>query len=53
VGVPVVLGSNGVEKVVELQLNDDERKAFAESVGHVRELFVKVDGLLDAAAKPA
>jgi malate dehydrogenase len=53
VGVPVVLGSDGVEKVLELQLNEDERKAFVESVGHVRELVVKVDGLMNAAARPS
>ena len=25
-GVPVILGKNGVEKIIELQLNDDEKK---------------------------
>jgi malate dehydrogenase len=36
VGVPVVLGRGGVEKIVELQLNDAERAAFDKSVAAVR-----------------
>ncbi|MBN2020642.1 MAG: malate dehydrogenase [Sedimentisphaerales bacterium] len=46
VGVPVVLGKNGVEKVVELKLNPDERAEFDRSLGHVKELSAKVDKLL-------
>jgi malate dehydrogenase len=46
VGVPVVLGKGGVEKVVELKLNADERAEFDKSVGHVKELVAKVDRLL-------
>jgi len=46
VGVPAVLGENGVEKVIELALNDSERDAFAESLAHVKQLAVKVDKLL-------
>ncbi len=42
VGVPVVLGANGVEKVIELQLTADEKKLFDASVGHVKELVAKV-----------
>jgi len=38
VGVPCILGANGVEKVVEAKLNATEKKSFAASVGHVREL---------------
>ena len=38
VGVPCVLGTNGVEKVLELKLNADERKMFDASVSHVKEL---------------
>ncbi len=36
VGVPVVLGKGGVEKVIELKLNDDEKAALNTSVDHVR-----------------
>ena len=46
VGVPAILGENGVEKVIELRLNDSERGAFTESLEHVKELAVKVDKLL-------
>lgn len=38
VGVPVVLGSGGVEKIIELQLTDSETKAFQHSVDAVKEL---------------
>lgn len=38
VGVPVVLGSNGVERIVELELTDSESAAFQNSVAAVKEL---------------
>ncbi len=38
-GVPVVLGKNGVEKVIELDLNEEERKLLKSSEGHVREVM--------------
>ena len=38
IGVPVVIGSNGVEKVVELDLTLDEKEAFTKSVAGVRSL---------------
>ena len=38
VGVPCMLGENGVEKVLEVKLDAKEKKAFAVSVGHVKEL---------------
>ena len=43
VGVPCVLGSSGVERVIELKLNDDERKLFQASVDHVKELVAWVE----------
>ncbi|HEC03647.1 MAG TPA: malate dehydrogenase, partial [Phycisphaerales bacterium] len=45
VGVPVVLGANGVEKVIELDLNDSERTLLDESVNHVKQLASKVGEL--------
>ena len=39
VGVPVVIGKKGVEKVVELKLNDQEKANFENSVKSVEELF--------------
>lgn len=38
VGVPVVIGSKGVEKIVEIDLNEDEKNAFNKSVDAVRNL---------------
>ncbi len=37
VGVPVVLGSQGVEKVVELELNSDESKELKTSIARLRD----------------
>jgi malate dehydrogenase len=39
VGVPVVIGAGGVERIVEISLNNEERAAFDKSVGAVRELI--------------
>lgn len=36
VGVPVVIGANGVERIVEVKLNDAEQAAFAKSVASVK-----------------
>jgi malate dehydrogenase len=38
-GVPVIIGKGGVEKVVEIELNESEKKALNESAGRVRELL--------------
>lgn len=46
VGVPAILGACGVEKIVELKLNDEEKKSFAESLSHVKALAAKVDTIL-------
>src|SRR6202167_3267861 len=42
VGVPVVLGTEGVERIIEIELDADERKMFQSSVDHVKELVKKV-----------
>ncbi len=39
VGVPVIIGKNGVEKIVELQLNEEEQKDFDASVSSVKSLM--------------
>ena len=46
VGVPVILGSDGVEKIVELELDADEKAAFENSVTAVRELVTAMNSLL-------
>ena len=38
-GVPVIIGKNGVEKIVELNLSEEEKKNFANSVESVKKLF--------------
>lgn len=42
VGVPVVIGAGGVEKIVEIQLNDDEQKMFDHSVAAVKGLVESI-----------
>ncbi|MBI4237886.1 MAG: malate dehydrogenase [Deltaproteobacteria bacterium] len=42
IGVPTIIGAHGVEKIVELPLNSDERTLFDASVQHVKET---VDGI--------
>ncbi|UJW87156.1 malate dehydrogenase [Devosia sp. SL43] len=46
VGVPVVIGAGGAEKIVEISLNSAEQKAFDKSVG-------AVEGLIEACKKIA
>jgi len=46
VGVPCMLGSKGVEKVIEVELDDKERKLLDSSVAHVKELVGVADGFL-------
>ena len=38
-GVPVIIGSNGIEKVVELSLNQDEKANFDLSINAVKKLY--------------
>ena len=38
-GVPVIIGKNGVEKVVEIELSEEEKKEFNNSIKSVEELF--------------
>jgi malate dehydrogenase len=45
VGVPVVIGAGGVERIVDIALNDDEQKMFDHSVAAVRALNEVVDSL--------
>ncbi len=42
VGVPAILGSNGVEKVLEIELDANEKKALDTSVQHVKDLVAAV-----------
>jgi malate dehydrogenase len=44
VGVPIVIGAGGVEKIIEIELSDSEQAEFEKSVG-------TVTGLIDATKK--
>jgi len=44
-GVPVILGENGIEKIIELDLNDDEKALLAESAKAVRSVMDVLDGM--------
>ena len=45
VGVPVVIGANGVERVIEIDLNKSEQKMFDQSVAAVAELCESCIGI--------
>ena len=38
-GVPVIIGKSGVEKIIELELAEDEKNNFAKSINSVKQLF--------------
>jgi malate dehydrogenase len=44
VGVPVILGAAGMERVFEIELTADERSAFERSAEAVRELVAVLAG---------
>ncbi len=48
VGVPVVLGTNGVEKIIELKLTETEQAGFDHSVNAVKELVAAMEKLVNA-----
>ena len=48
-GVPVIIGKNGVEKIVEINLSSEEKGQFDKSIKAVKDLFdaaKKIDNLL-------
>ena len=44
-GVPVVLGKNGIERIIELDLNDDEKALLYESADAVKGVMDVLDGM--------
>ena len=42
IGVPVILGSSGIEKIIEATLTEEEKKAFKESARQIRESIEKI-----------
>ncbi|PCI48090.1 MAG: malate dehydrogenase [Alphaproteobacteria bacterium] len=51
VGVPVLIGENGVEKIVEIRLNEDEKAGFDHSVAAVQGLIDAVKAIEPSLAK--
>ena len=45
VGAPVKLGSNGVEEIIEIDLNEEEMALLNTSAGHVKEVMAVYDSL--------
>jgi len=46
VGVPVILGASGVERIIELTLTADEQAAFQKSIDAVKQLVATMAGLV-------
>ncbi|MFN5629692.1 MAG: malate dehydrogenase [Bacteroidota bacterium] len=49
-GVPVILGKNGIEKIIELQLNDAEKQLLLSSATAVKEVMDVLDKMNAATA---
>lgn len=43
IGVPAIIGKNGVEKIIELELDDNERKTFDAGVKNVRDAISGIE----------
>lgn len=50
-GVPVKLGKNGIEEIIELKLNDDEMKLLHDSAKSVKEVMDVLDHMNQPAVK--
>ncbi len=48
VGVPAIMGAGGVEKIIELDLTENEQAAFKHSVDAVKQLVASMNELLSA-----
>ena len=48
VGVPVILGAGGVEKIVQIDLDQQEQKDFQHSVDAVKELVSSMNSLVSS-----
>ncbi len=47
-GVPVKLGKNGIEQIIELKLNDEEKKLLNDSAKSVKEVMAVLDLMNDS-----
>jgi malate dehydrogenase len=53
VGVPVVLGAGGVERIIEIELNPEAKANFQASVDAVKDLLVACKGIDNSLAEEA
>jgi malate dehydrogenase len=47
--VPVIIGAGGVEKVIDINLSAADKKAFDESLNHVKDIVQAMDRILAVA----
>jgi malate dehydrogenase len=47
--VPVVIGAGGVEKIIDINLSAADKKAFDESLNHVKDIVQAMDRILGVA----
>jgi malate dehydrogenase len=47
--VPVQIGAGGVEKIIDIGLSAADKKAFDESLNHVKDIVQAMDRVLSAA----
>ncbi len=46
VGVPVKIGANGIEEIIEAEMDEEERKGFEKSANHIKEVVEELKELL-------
>jgi malate dehydrogenase len=46
IGVPVIIGQNGVEKIIELRLDEQEKKSFERSVNSVKNVVAQAESMI-------
>ena len=45
VGVPAILGKNGIDKIVEIEMNEEEQKMLEDSAAAVKTVMDVLDGM--------
>lgn len=45
IGVPCILGKNGIEKIIEMDLTDAEKEGFKNSIAAVQKTVDEVDAM--------
>jgi malate dehydrogenase len=47
IGVPCIIGKNGIEEILSIELNDDEKQLFAKSADAVRNMNADLSSVLN------